>query len=60
MRIFDHEISDMGLVRKSVAVPANTLVIANVGNFHARGNVTKEWTRNSIHGSIRINEPFRP
>ena len=60
MRIFDHEISDMGLVRKSVAVPANTLVIANVGNFRARGNVTKEWTRNSIHGSIRINEPFRP
>jgi hypothetical protein len=50
----------MGLVRKSVSVPANTLVIANVGNFHARGNVTKEWTRNSIHGSIRINEPFRP
>ena len=59
MRIFDHEISDMGLVRKSVSVPANTLVIANVGNFHARGNVTKEWTRNSIHGSIRIDYPFR-
>ena len=59
MRIFDHEVTDMGLVRKSVAVPANTLVIANVGNFHARGNVTKEWTRNSIHGSIRIDYPFR-
>ena len=59
MRIFDHEIEKMGFKRTSVAVPANTLVIANVGNFHARGNVTKEWTRNSIHGSIRINEPFR-
>ena len=43
---------------KSVAVEANTLVIANVGNFHARGDVTKEWTRNSVHGSIRIERPF--
>ena len=60
MRLFDSEIEAMGLKRTSVAVEPNTLVIANVGNFHARGNVTKEWTRNSIHGSIRINEPFRP
>ena len=59
MRIFDHEIEDMGYKRTSVAVKPNTLVIANVGNFHARGNVTKEWTRNSVHGSIRIDQPFR-
>ena len=58
MRIFDHEISKMGFKRTSVAVPANTLVIANVGNFHARGDVVKEWTRNSVHGSIRIERPF--
>ena len=60
MRILNEEIDKMGLQRRSVSCKANTLVIANVGNFHARGNVTKEWTRNSIHGSIRINEPFRP
>ena len=58
MRIFDHEIDKMGFKRTSVAVPANTLVIANVGNFHARGDVVKEWTRNSVHGSIRIERPF--
>ena len=58
MRIFDDEISSMGFKRTSVAVPANTLVIANVGNFHARGDVVKEWTRNSVHGSIRIERPF--
>ena len=58
MRIFDHEINKMGFKRTSVAVPANTLVIANVGNFHARGDVVKEWTRNSVHGSIRIERPF--
>ena len=58
MRLFDSEIEAMGLKRTSVAVEANTLVIANVGNFHARGDVTKEWTRNSVHGSIRIERPF--
>ena len=58
MRLFDTEIEAMGLKRTSVAVEANTLVIANVGNFHARGDVTKEWTRNSVHGSIRIERPF--
>ena len=59
MRLFDTEIEAMGLERTSVSVPANTLVVANVGNFHARGDVTKEWTRNSVHGSIRIEQPFR-
>ena len=49
MRLFDSEIEEMGLKRTSVVVEANTLVIANVGNFHARGDVTKEWTRNSVH-----------
>ena len=58
MRLFDSEIEEMGLSRTSVVVEANTLVIANVGNFHARGDVTKEWTRNSVHGSIRIERPF--
>jgi len=58
MRLFDSEIEEMGLKRTSVVVEANTLVIANVGNFHARGDVTKEWTRNSVHGSIRIERPF--
>jgi len=58
MRLFDSEIEAMGLKRTSVAVEPNTLVIANVGNFHARGDVTQEWTRNSVHGSIRIERPF--
>jgi len=59
MRIWDEELEQVGLERTPVAVKANTLVIANVGGFHARGDVTKEWTRNSVHGSIRLERPFQ-
>ena len=42
-----------------VPVKANTLVIANVSGFHSRGEVTTEYVRNAIHGSIRIDNPFQ-
>lgn len=41
-----------------MTVKADTLVIANVFGFHARGNATGTRIRNSIHGSIRFENPF--
>jgi hypothetical protein len=39
-------------------VPANTLLVANVFGFHARGKVSVEAYRNAIHGSVRTTTPF--
>lgn len=58
LRITQAELSEMGICESSYAVPANTLVIANVFGFHRRGDVKSEAKRNSIHGSIRTNTPF--
>ena len=58
LRINQEELAEMGICESSYAVPANTLVIANVFGFHRRGDVKSEAKRNSIHGSIRTNTPF--
>jgi hypothetical protein len=58
LRINQQELAEMGISESSYAVPANTLIIANVFGFHRRGDVKSEAKRNSIHGSIRINHPF--
>ena len=57
-RASDEELKSMGFDLKPITVKANTLVIANVAGFHSRGDVKKEYTRNAIHGSIRIDKPF--
>lgn len=43
-----------------VAVPANTLVVANVFGVHARGAFLPGVQRASLHGSIRVPYPFDP
>ena len=58
MRIMNEEIDRLGLKRRSVSCKANTLVIANVAGFHARGHCTEPHIRNAVHGSIRIDRPF--
>ena len=58
MRIMNEEIDKLGLKRRSVPVKANTLVIANVAGFHARGHCTEPHIRDAVHGSIRIDRPF--
>ena len=58
MRIMNEEIDKLGLKRRSVPVKANTLVIANVSGFHARGHCTVPHIRDAVHGSIRIDRPF--
>lgn len=58
MRIMNEEIDKLGLRRRSVSCKANTLVIANVAGFHARGHCTEPHIRNAVHGSIRIDRPF--
>ena len=58
MRILNEEIDKLGLKRRSVSCKANTLVIANVSGFHARGHCTEPHIRNAVHGSIRIDRPF--
>ena len=58
MRIMNEEIDKLGLIRRSVPVKANTLVVANVAGFHARGHCTVPHIRDAVHGSIRIDRPF--
>ena len=58
LRVFPNELVDMNLAMKYMAVPENSLVIANVFGFHARGEATVETIRGAIHGSIRVDEPF--
>jgi hypothetical protein len=56
LRISEEELKGLGYTMSSICVPANSLVLVNVHGFHRRGEHTK--IRNSIHGSIRINNPF--
>ena len=52
------ELAAMGVKPTRVAVPANTLVVANVFGFHNRSSVSDPHVRNAIHGSIRTPNPF--
>lgn len=54
----DVELERLGLYELPVMVKANTLVVANVFGFHARGIPTHYVDRVSLHGSIRIRNPF--
>jgi len=44
---------------RAMAVPANTLVVANTHGFHARKASAKPTSRSEIYGSLRRN-PFLP
>ena len=57
-RASEEELIAMNFNLEPITVKANTLVIANVAGFHSRGEVETEYTRNAIHGSIRIDKPF--
>lgn len=57
-RASEEELIAMNFKLEPITVKANTLVIANVAGFHSRGEVETEYTRNAIHGSIRIDKPF--
>jgi len=58
-RVSEEEMKSMGVTPKTFTVPANTLVIANVFGFHRRGHTDKEVLRDAVHGSIRVNNPFK-
>lgn len=58
-RATDEELDKMNISVAPIPVKSNTFVLANVQNFHGRTNATEEHLRSSIHGSIRINNPFR-
>jgi len=57
-RVSEEELAELGLELQPIEVQADTLVIANVAGFHSRGDATEEHTRNSIHGSIRLDIPL--
>ncbi len=58
-RVTSDELDTMGLKSEPVSVRGNTLVIGNVNGFHGRGDVnTKGHVRRSVHGSIRVQQPF--
>ncbi|PTD16759.1 phytanoyl-CoA dioxygenase family protein [Sphingomonas fennica] len=60
MRITRAEISALGLPGpRALAVPANTLVVADTGRFHARGPATRPSRRVEIWAYGRRN-PFYP
>ncbi len=52
-RISDNEVMAFGLSRENIKVLPNTLVIANVFGYHARGYSKKMTSRIAIHGSLR-------
>lgn len=59
-RISDAELKDLGYPEPvRVAVPANTLVVADTHGFHARSVSTQPTVRLAIYGSLRRN-PFLP
>lgn len=57
-RASEEDLIAMEFELEPIIVKANTLVIANVAGFHSRGEVETEYTRNAIHGSIRLDKPF--
>lgn len=59
-RISDAMLERLGYpAAKALAVPANTLVVANTHGFHARKASTRPTSRSEIYGSLRRN-PFLP
>lgn len=59
-RVPDELIRDLGYAAPvRMAVPANTLVVADTHGFHARAVSEKPTTRVGIYGSLRSN-PFLP
>lgn len=60
LRINADELAELGLSMEPVRVKANTLVIANVFGFHARGEPSATVERSALHGSIRVRCPFDP
>lgn len=58
LRIGEDEIAALGLKAQAVTVEADTLIIANVFGFHARGDTIRPTHRLSIHGSVRIDNPI--
>ncbi len=59
-RITEDELGNLGYREPvRVAVPANTLVVADTHGFHARSVSTKPTVRLGIYGSLRRN-PFVP
>jgi hypothetical protein len=58
-RVTNDELDTMCLKAKTVSVRGNTLVIGNVNGFHGRSDVNSEGhVRRSVHGSIRVQQPF--
>ena len=59
-RINKDEMMNFGLFSYATrqTIPANTLIVANVSGFHARGEPRLNVTRRAIHGSIRVRNPF--
>lgn len=59
-RIADEMLADLGYPpARALAVPANTLVVANTHGFHARKASARPTARSEIYGSLRRN-PFLP
>jgi hypothetical protein len=60
LRLEARDLAAMGLPQPvALAVPANTLVIANTHGFHCRGSATGKCSRLEIYASSRTN-PFVP
>ena len=59
-RIGEDELAGLGLpAPRSLAVPANTLVVANVFGFHRRGDAEPGTRRLALYGNHRP-QPFNP
>ncbi len=59
-RVSDAMLEKLGYAdAKALAVPANTLVVANTHGFHARKASTRPTLRSEVYGSLRRN-PFLP
>jgi phytanoyl-CoA dioxygenase PhyH len=59
-RVSDEQLRDLGYAAPvRIAVPANTLVVADTHGFHARAASEKPTVRFSLYGSLRRN-PFVP
>ncbi len=58
LRITEADLNKLNLSAKKILVPANSLVIANVGGFHRRSILHKNVVRHAVHSSIRPKNIF--